>query len=463
MSLTLCLLSNSVRLSEAPPRHWHLAPCFHETNRKIKGNGRFANRFQPRHTTVSDTQDEVRTVERAEAAARLSMVETFYGDDSRLEHNAAIAHTAAEHARAALRVASPLEAPLVPGSNQHNPQEHESLFKWLGITEPTPPGDGDESILDGEFSAEDAGEEWTLPFADYEIEEAAPEVIEAPSSLWTPWPRGRLAPKRPRNRGRLATPDPATRAVSAVATFGSVPMRAQVERWVAGSRARQEQLRRLMVSPLSSRGSVYPFSLCVFARTGWCLQQRVRPPRFVLVLLCSGIPRSTRCMKDVPQSSPKLKPQAVEERELSKAWVALWGRRLRLDPSTKAWVYDNDGDDAAVRSAARRVMFLEGHPEQVRTSFLAATGKRRPQRYVPVSTVARHCSASSFAPLPVPCILWKESFGISYRRAKLKRSWYYVFKALTRQKNGTRAYVANASSRRPPSHVWFLKLPSVRA
>lgn len=46
--------------------------------------------------------------------------------------------------------------------------------------------------------------------------------------------------------------------------------------------------------------------------------------------------------------------------------MALWGRSLRLDRSTKTLMdFHTDDDDAAVRSAARRVVFLEGHPEQV--------------------------------------------------------------------------------------------------
>ena len=169
------------------------------------------------------------------------MVEAFYGDDSRLQHNTAIAHTAAEHARAALRVATPLETPLVPASNQYNPEEDESLFKWLGIVEPPPPvlpGDGDGSGGDGAAGEEE--EEWTLPCADNKIEET-PEVLPAPPSLWTPWPRGPVPQRRPH-------PDPATRVVSAVEAFGTVPMRAEVARWVAGSVARQDQLRKLMVS-----------------------------------------------------------------------------------------------------------------------------------------------------------------------------------------------------------------------
>lgn len=58
--------------------------------------------------------------------------------------------------------------------------------------------------------------------------------------------------------------------------------------------------------------------------------------------------------------------QAVEEDQLSKAWIALWGRQLRLDPSTKNWIDDNSDGNKAVRAAARRVIFLEAHPEQVR-------------------------------------------------------------------------------------------------
>lgn len=58
--------------------------------------------------------------------------------------------------------------------------------------------------------------------------------------------------------------------------------------------------------------------------------------------------------------------QAVEEDQLSKAWVALWGRQHHLDPSTKTWVEGAGDGNAAVRAAARRAIFLEAHPEQVR-------------------------------------------------------------------------------------------------
>lgn len=61
--------------------------------------------------------------------------------------------------------------------------------------------------------------------------------------------------------------------------------------------------------------------------------------------------------------------QAAEEDQLSRAWVALWGRQLRLDPSTKTWIDANGDGNAAVRAAARRVIFLEAHPEQVCCSF----------------------------------------------------------------------------------------------
>lgn len=45
--------------------------------------------------------------------------------------------------------------------------------------------------------------------------------------------------------------------------------------------------------------------------------------------------------------------------------MALWGRRLCLDPSTRTWVDANDDENAAICAAARRVIFLEAHPEQV--------------------------------------------------------------------------------------------------
>lgn len=187
----------------------------------------------------------------------MSLAEAFYGDDSRLQHHTALVHTAAEHVRAALRVANPLEAPLAAAYNQHNPGEDEFLFRWLGIAEPTPsalPGGDDVPGQDEEANDKTDEDAWTeLPFANSEIEEAVPEVIPAPSSLWTPWPRGRLAPSRPNYRGRRAAPDPATRVVSAVETFGSFPIQREVQLWVAGTDARQEQLRKLMVSVLITK------------------------------------------------------------------------------------------------------------------------------------------------------------------------------------------------------------------
>lgn len=216
----------------------------------------------------------MRAVERREAAARLSMVEAFYGDDNRLLYNTAIAHTAAEHTRAALRVAAPLvgtaaSATARPHSSAQQRQQqrrqaedHEPLFMWLGIVEPPPPtfwttGGAVEPPQEG-TGAEGEGEdedEWVLPFADAEIEHLFMEVIPAPSTLWRPWPTGRHAPARPiasrRSPGQASRmPDPATRRTSAMETFGTILIRREIERWVAGSDARQVHLRRLMVSAL---------------------------------------------------------------------------------------------------------------------------------------------------------------------------------------------------------------------
>lgn len=198
------------------------------------------------------TQPAVSVVEEREAAARSSLVEAFYGDDSRLQRNTALVHIAAEHTRAALRVATPLETPLRADSNQHNPGEDESLFKWLGIVEPplpTLPVGGDRPGRVEEGNVGDDEPSWELPFANYEIEQPALDVIPAPSSLWTPWPTGRLAPNRPGNRRRkhAAVPDPPTRVLSAVEMFGSLPIQREVQFWVAGTDARQMQLRKLMV------------------------------------------------------------------------------------------------------------------------------------------------------------------------------------------------------------------------
>ncbi|CAM9241987.1 unnamed protein product, partial [Hapterophycus canaliculatus] len=276
---------------------------------------------------LNHNRAEVELVRRRSELARSALVEAFYGDDTRLAHSTAIAHTAAEHARAALRVFPPLvdntasrSRPTRNGRQQQRgthqedqDREEEPLFRWLGIVEPRPPvvtaaGHAESSASGGDDPEDDEADEeeerWEVPFAEAEIEEDARDIIPAPLTLWTPWPVGRGAPARPaacRRERRPVVADPAARQVSALSAFGTIHLRREVERWVAGSTARQERLRRVM---------------------------------------------------------------AVEERELSKAWVALWGRRLRLDPSTRTWVDANEDETAAVCTAARRVIFLQAHPEQ---------------------------------------------------------------------------------------------------
>ncbi|CAB1120973.1 unnamed protein product [Ectocarpus sp. CCAP 1310/34] len=262
---------------------------------------------------LTTNQDEVNAVRRSDEAARSSLVEAFYSGEDLLRL------IAAEYARSALRVAAPFtsvaatDRPRAFWSRLEQYQEQqadgeqngEPLFKWLGIVEPPPPT-GDQSTWeeddDGAVADEDA---WEVPFANAEIEEETFEILPPPRTLFTPWPSartGRVDLRRtpPSSRGRRRAPDPASRLVSATSTFGTLSLRAEVELWVAGSNIRQEGLRRLM---------------------------------------------------------------AVQERELSEAWVALWGHRRRLDPVSKTWV-DADSGDAAVRAAARRVVFLEAHPEQ---------------------------------------------------------------------------------------------------
>ncbi|CAM9511718.1 unnamed protein product [Ectocarpus sp. 4 AP-2014] len=264
---------------------------------------------------LTANQGEVNAVRRRDEAARSSLVEAFYSGDDLLRH------IAAEYARSALRVAAPFtsvaatDRPRAFWSRLANYQQQqadgeqngEPLFKWLGIVEP-PPLTGDQSTWeeddDGAVADEDA---WEVPFADAEIEEETFEVLPPPRTLFTPWPSAltgtvSLRPTPPSSRGHRRALDPANRLVSATSTFGTLNLRAEVELWVAGSNIRQEGLRRQM---------------------------------------------------------------AVQESELSNAWVALWGRRRRLDPVSKTWVDADDSGDAAVRAAARRVVFLEAHPEQV--------------------------------------------------------------------------------------------------
>ncbi|CAB1097935.1 unnamed protein product [Ectocarpus sp. CCAP 1310/34] len=263
---------------------------------------------------LTTNQGKVNVVRRRDEAARSSLVEAFYSGDDLLRH------IAAEYARSALRVAAPFtsvaatDRPRAFWSRLEQYQQQqadgeqngEPLFKWLGIVEPPPPT-GDQSTWkdddDGAVADEDA---WEAPFANAEIEEETFEILPPPQTLFTAWPSARtervdLRPTPPSSWGRRRALDPASRLVSATSTFGTLRLRAEVELWVAGSNIRQKGLRRLM---------------------------------------------------------------AVQERELSKAWVALWGHRRRLDPVSKTWVDADDSGDAAVRAAARRVVFLEAHPEQ---------------------------------------------------------------------------------------------------
>lgn len=60
-------------------------------------------------------------VELREAAARLPLLDVFSGHHTRLQYNIAVVQTAAEHARAALRVAAPLPGTAASAATQAHP------------------------------------------------------------------------------------------------------------------------------------------------------------------------------------------------------------------------------------------------------------------------------------------------------------------------------------------------------
>lgn len=163
--------------------------------------------------------------------AQLLLVEAFFGNDDDDDVNSdgthnVIAHVAAEHSRAALRIAR-VEQP------------EQSLFSWLGIPDYSTEDTKETEMFDispGWFS------EWEAPFANAEIEEENPPPLPPPILLWGPQPpRGYAVPQA------VFNPGPVSRNVSTVSCFGSMSLMREVTEWLVSSTSRQRRLRNLMV------------------------------------------------------------------------------------------------------------------------------------------------------------------------------------------------------------------------
>lgn len=174
-------------------------------------------------------QSLVRGVQRREAAARLSLVEAFYGDETSGD-NIAHVHAAAEHSCYAIRAAAlaPDQAP---------------LFDWLGIR------------LRSNSSAESEGAEGpssqaptfgnrVMPVArSARVSEDVARPLPSPATIWGPRPPRRFTPP-----SATFPPTVLTRKVSEVSSFGSQQLGDVVFTWLAGCEGRQRRLSRQMVS-----------------------------------------------------------------------------------------------------------------------------------------------------------------------------------------------------------------------
>lgn len=163
--------------------------------------------------------------------AQLLLVEAFFGNDDDDDVNSdgthdVIAHVAAEHSRAALRIAR-VEQP------------EQSLFSWLGIADYSTEETEETGMFDispGWFS------EWIAPFANAEIEDEKLSPLPPPIVLWGPLPpRGYAVPRA------VFNPGPVSRNISTVSCFGSMLLTWEVTEWLASSTSRQRRLRNLMV------------------------------------------------------------------------------------------------------------------------------------------------------------------------------------------------------------------------
>ena len=171
-------------------------------------------------------QSLVRDVHQREAAARLSLVEAFYGNESS-GNNIAHVHAAAEYSRHALSIAAiePAQA---------------SLFDWLGI-----------SIRNSEQNEEAEGPSSQSPALGNRVTPVASSRISAgddrplppPATIWGRRPPRRFTPPRATDRPLIST-----RKVSALSSFGSQQLGDGVFTWLASCERRRRRLSRQMVS-----------------------------------------------------------------------------------------------------------------------------------------------------------------------------------------------------------------------
>lgn len=163
--------------------------------------------------------------------ANLLLVEAFFGNDDDDDVNSdgthdVIAHVAAEHSRAALRIAR-VEQP------------EQSLFSWLGI----PDHSNEDTKETGMFEISPGWfSEWEAPFANAEIEEEKLPPLPPPIVLWGPKPPREYAVPR-----AVFNPGPVSRNISTVSCFGSMSLTWAVTEWLESSTSRQRRLRNLMV------------------------------------------------------------------------------------------------------------------------------------------------------------------------------------------------------------------------
>ena len=168
-------------------------------------------------------QSLVRDVQRSYAAARLSLVEAFYGNESNGD-NIAHVHAAAEYSRHAMRVAAmpPVRTP---------------LFGWLRIRTTYSAQSED---AEGPSSQAPAFGNAETPVASSRISEGNARPLPPPATMWGPHvPRRFFAPP-----GATRPPIIWPRKVSAVSSFGSQQLGDDVFTWLARCEGRQRRLIR---------------------------------------------------------------------------------------------------------------------------------------------------------------------------------------------------------------------------
>lgn len=180
-------------------------------------------------------QPVARGLYQRQAAARLSLVEAFYGNEASGDN---IAHVlvAAEHSRHALCVA-PIEPSRAP------------LFDWLGIRATSSAESGE---AEAPSTQPPSSGNRVAPVAPPRVSGGYARPLPPPATIWGSRPPRQFAPPP-----ATCPPLISTRNVSVLSSFGSQQLKYDVFTWLGSCEERRRLLSRQMVSGIFCFGALF--------------------------------------------------------------------------------------------------------------------------------------------------------------------------------------------------------------